>query len=69
MPAPINRLESIWSQSEAQEGIANREPTDWSARAKSMENSFEKFLAEYPKTAILAATAAGIALAWIVKRR
>jgi hypothetical protein len=69
MAAPINRLASIWSRSEAREAPAVREQADWKTRAKSWENSFEGLLAKNPTAAIVAAVAVGIVLGWIVKRK
>ena len=69
MAAPINRLESIWSRSEARETPAPREQAVWSSRARSWENSLEGLLAKHPTAAIVAAAAVGIALGWMVKRK
>jgi hypothetical protein len=69
MGAPINRLESIWSRSEARVVPAEREQPVWGTRAKSWENSLAGLLAKHPKAAIVAAAAVGIALGWMVKRK
>jgi hypothetical protein len=69
MAVPINRLESIWPRSEGPEALAAPKQAVWTTRAKSWENRLEDFLAEYPKAAILAAAAVGIAIGWIVKRK
>ena len=69
MAAPINRLESIWSRTEARDTPLAPEQPDWANRAKSWENRFESLLAKHPTAAIVAAAAVGIALGWIVKRK
>jgi ElaB/YqjD/DUF883 family membrane-anchored ribosome-binding protein len=69
MAAPINRLESIWSRSEAREMAFAAEQPVWTKRAKSWENKFERLLAKHPAAAIVTAAAVGIALGWIVKRK
>ena len=69
MAAPINRLESIWSRSEALVTDLTPEEPVWTKRAKSWENSFEGLLAKHPTAAIVTAAAVGIALGWIVKRK
>jgi ElaB/YqjD/DUF883 family membrane-anchored ribosome-binding protein len=69
MAAPINRLESMWPQSEAAEIAARREAASWSKQAKTWEENLESVLRKHPKVAIAAAAAVGIALGWIVKRK
>jgi ElaB/YqjD/DUF883 family membrane-anchored ribosome-binding protein len=69
MAAPINRLESMWPQSEAAEMAARREAASWSKRAKMWEGDLESLLRKHPKVAIAAAAAVGIALGLIVKRK
>jgi len=69
MGAPINRLESIWSQSEVREDPVVREQAVWSTPAESWEHRVERFLAKHPKAAIVAAAAVGITIGWIVKRK
>jgi len=69
MAAPINRLESMWPQSEPAEAAARRETASWGNRAKTWENDLEGLLRKHPRIAIAAAAAVGIALGWIVKRK
>jgi len=69
MAAPINRLESLWPQSEAAEAATRREAASWSSKARTWESDLESLLRKHPKVAIAAAAAVGIALGWIVKRK
>jgi hypothetical protein len=69
MAAPINRLESIWSRTEARETALAPEQPVWTKRAKSWEHSFEGLLMKHPTAALVTAAAVGIALGWIVKRK
>jgi len=69
MAPPINRLESMWPRSERAEVVARREAATWSNKARRAEDTLEGLLLKYPRIAIAAAAAIGIALGWIVKRR
>jgi ElaB/YqjD/DUF883 family membrane-anchored ribosome-binding protein len=69
MAPRINRLESMWPQSESSEVAAGRESAFWSNKAKHVENNLESLLRKHPRVAIAAAAAVGIALGWIVKRK
>jgi ElaB/YqjD/DUF883 family membrane-anchored ribosome-binding protein len=69
MAAPINRLESMWPESERAEASARREAASWSNKARRAEDTLEDLLTKHPRVAIAAAAAVGIALGWIVKRR
>src|SRR5882757_7769931 len=52
MAAPINRLESLWPQSEAAEMAARREAASWSKQAKTWEENLESVLRKHPNVVI-----------------
>ena len=69
MATPINRLESLWPQSEDAEAEARREAASWKSKARTWEGDLETLLRKHPKVAIAAAAAVGLVLGWIVKRK
>ena len=69
MRAPINRLESIWPWSSKGDVAEAGKQVSWSEKAKSWEYDLENLMAEHPKIAIGAATAFGLVLGWMVKRK
>jgi len=69
MGTPINRLGSLWPSSMATETDDAGKEATWSDTAKSWEENVETILKDHPKLAIAAATAIGLALGWLVKRK
>jgi ElaB/YqjD/DUF883 family membrane-anchored ribosome-binding protein len=69
MGAPINRLESIFPKSMTAEPPIGSAQATWDDTAKSWERKLESFLADHPKAAIATATAVGLLLGWLVKRK